>query len=127
MTTLDFGMAIWRVAEAIAVPMSFARAMGLASESTTLYYAFRWSGLRGRHLSSWTNLRRSLSSRYECRRESVLDSPVIAVPLDTPISALGSFVRAATADLFAAFGGFEPGPGVTEKLTDELLSRDRTA
>ena len=127
MTTLDFGMAIWRVAEAIAVPMSFAVAMGLAPESTTLHYAFRWSGLRERYLSSWTNPRRSLSSHYECRREAVVDSPVIAVPLDTPTSALGSFVRAATANLFAAFGGFEPGPGVTEDLTDELLSRDRTA
>ncbi len=123
MTTLDFGMAIWRVAEAIAVPMAFAKAMGLAPESTSLYYAFRWSGLRGRYLSSWTEPRRSLSSRYECRRQDMIDSPVLTIPLDTPTSALGSFVRAATADLFAAFGGFEPGSGVTEKLTEEMLAR----
>lgn len=110
MTTLDFRMAIWRVAEAIAVPMAFARSMGLVPESTNLHYAFRWSGLRGRYLSSWTDPRRSLSSHYECRRQNVVDSPVIAVPLDTPTSALGSFMRAATANLFAAFGGFEP-PG----------------
>ncbi len=127
MTTLDFGMAIWRVAEAVAVPLAFAKAMGLATESTTLHYAFRWSGLRGRYLSSWTNPRRSVTSRYECRRQDMVDSPVIAVPLDTPTSALGSFVRTATADLFAAFGGFEPGPGVTEQLVGELLSRDQTA
>ena len=125
MTTLDFGMAIWRVAEAIAVPIAFAKAMGLTAENTALHYAFRWSGLRGRHLSSWTNPRKSISSRYECRRQDIVDSPVIAIPLDTPNSALGSFVRTATADLFAAFGGFDPGLGVTEKLTDDLLARGR--
>lgn len=126
MTTLDFGMAIWRVTEAIAVPMAFARAMGLDPEDTTLLYAFRWSGLRGRYLSSWTNLRRSLSSHDECRQD-VVESPLIAIPLDTPISALGPFVREATAELFAAFGGFEPGNGVTEALADELLVRGRRA
>lgn len=126
MTTLDFGMAIWRATEAIAVPMAFARAMGLAPEKTTMFYAFRWSGLRGRYLSSWTKPGRYLSSRYECRQDIVESSP-IAVSLDTPVSALGPFVREATTGLFAAFGGFELGEGVTENLADELLVRGRRA
>ena len=126
MTTLDFGMAIWRVAEAIAVPMAFARAMGFPSEETTMVYAFRWSGLRGRRLSSWTNPARQVPARQESRQD-VVQPPPVAVPLDTPTSALGSFVREATSGLFAAFGGFEPGPGVTEGLADELLARGRRA
>ena len=126
MTTLDFGMAIWRVAEAIAVPMAFARAMGFSPEKTTMVYAFRWSGLRGRRLSSWTNPARSVSARQESR-QNVEEPPPLAVPLDTPTSALGPFVRKATSGLFAAFGGFEPGPGVTEGLADELLARGRRA
>ncbi len=124
MTTLDFGMAIWRVAEAIAVPMAFARTMEFPVEETTMYYAFRWSGLRGRYLSSWTDPARFVSARQESRQD-VVESPPLAVPLDTPASALGHFVREATADLFAAFGGFEPGPGVTEALADKLLARGR--
>ena len=68
----------------------------------------------------------SLSSRYECRQDVVL-SPLISVPLDTPASAIGPFVREATAALFVAFGGFEPGDEVTEKLTHELLVRAQRA
>ena len=126
MTTLDFGMVIWRVAEAIAVPLAFARAMGFDEEETTVFYAFRWSGLRGRRLSSWTNPARSVLARHESRQDLVESRPV-AVALDTPDSALGPFVREATAGLFAAFGGFEPGPGVTEGLVDEVMSRGRRA
>jgi 6-aminohexanoate-oligomer endohydrolase len=33
----------------------------------------------------------------------------------------------ATSGLFAAFGGFEPGPGVTEGIADDLLARGRRA
>jgi hypothetical protein len=57
----------------------------------------------------------------------VVQPPPVAVPLDTPTSALGPFVREATSALFAAFGGFEPGPGVTEGLADELLARGQRA
>lgn len=124
MTTLDFGMAIWRVAEAIAVPIAFARAIGFPAEETTMVYAFRWSGLRGRYLSSWTDPARFVHARQESRQD-VVQPPPVAVPLDTPTSALGPFVREATSGLFAAFGGFDPGPGVTEGLADGLLARGR--
>ena len=126
MTTMDLGMAIWRVAEAIAVPLAFARAMGFDEEKTTMVYAFRWSGLRGRHLSSWTGPARSVRVRQESRQD-VVESPPLAVPLDTPASALGPFVREATADLLAAFGGFEPGSDVTEGIVDKVMSRGRRA
>lgn len=124
MSTLDFGMAIWRVAEAIAVPMAFARAMGFSPEKTTVVYAFRWSGLRGRRLSSWTHPTRSVFVRQESR-QNVEEPPPLAVPLDTPTSALGPFVREATSGMFSAFGGFEPGRGVTEELANEMLARGR--
>lgn len=124
MSTLDFGMAIWRVAEAIAVPMAFARAMGFSPEKTTVVYAFRWSGLRDRRLSSWTNPTRSVFVRQESR-QNVEEPPPLAVPLDTPTSALGPFVREATSGMFAAFGGFEPDRGVTEELANEMLARGR--
>jgi hypothetical protein len=49
---------------------------------------------------------------------------VLAVPLERPTSAIAPFVRAATAELFAAFDGFEPGTGVVEDLTERLLTRN---
>jgi len=48
LTVLDPLLAIFRTAEAIAVPMAFAKAMGLSPEETTLRFEFRWSGLEGR-------------------------------------------------------------------------------
>lgn len=123
MKTLDFGMVIWRTAEAIGTTMAFARAMGLVPEETTLRYVFSWTGLRGREVSSWTNLSRDVSSGYVCEDHEV-ESPMISVPLDAPNTAVASYVRAATADLFAAFSGFEPGAGVTEDLAEQLLNRN---
>jgi hypothetical protein len=123
MTTLDFGLAILRTAEAIAVPMAFARAMGLSQEETMLRYLFRWSGLRDRELSSWTDRGRFVGPGYVCHQHEVF-SPVLALPLETPTSAIAPFVRAATDELFAAFGGFEPGPSVVEDLTKRLLTRN---
>jgi hypothetical protein len=122
MTTLDFGLVILRTAEAIAVPMAFARAMALTPEETTLYFAFRWSGLRDRELSAWANPERFVSPGYVCRQAEVTSG--VAVPLDTPIPAIARFVRDATAELFASFNGFTPGLGVVEDLSAQLLNRD---
>ena len=120
MTTLDLRLVVWRVAEAIAVPMAFARAMGLVPEETTLHYAFRWSGLRGRELSSWTEPAGHVPPGLICH-EHEADSPVISVPLETPISAIAPYVRTATSDLFASFGGFELNATVVEDLTKSAL------
>lgn len=51
-------------------------------------------------------------------------SPVIGIPLETPDSALAPFVRQATSDLFAAFGGFEVDEGEVERFTDLMLKRN---
>jgi hypothetical protein len=55
--------------------------------------------------------------------EHEVESPVISVPLDAPNPTIAAFVRTATADLFAAFEGFEPAPGVTESIAEQLLER----
>lgn len=123
MQELDFTLVTVRVAEAIAVPLAFGRAMGLVPEETTLNYQFLWSGLNGRRLSSWSEPGRSLVRRYVCHQHEQR-SPVIRVPLETPGSALAPFVRRATSDLFASFGGFEAGEGVVEQLTDRMLRRN---
>ena len=122
MTALDFGLVITRTAEAIAVPMAFAREMGATPEETTLHYAFRWSGLRGREISAWAYPERFVSPGYVCLQHEM--NSLVAVPLETPNSALGRFVRDTTTPLFTAFGGWMPDPSVTEDLTDRFLSRN---
>ena len=122
MTALDPGLVITRTAEAIAVPMAFAREMGATPEETILHYAFRWSGLRGREISAWLYPERFVSPGYVCHQDDV--NSQVAVSLDTPTSALGRFVRDATTPLFTAFSGWMPDPGVTEDLTDRFLSRN---
>lgn len=122
MTTLDFVLVILRTAEAIAVPMIFAKAMGLSAEGTTLRFLFRWSGLQERELATWADRDRFIPSGYVCHQHEAR-SPVLAVPLATSTSAIAPFVQEATADLFASFDGFEVGAGVVEDLTEELLTR----
>ena len=122
MTALDFGLVLTRIAEAIAVPMAFAREMGATPEETILHYAFRWSGLRGREISAWLFPEMYVSPGYVCHQDDV--NSQVAVPLETPTSALGRFVRDATTALFTAFSGWMPDPGVTEDLTDRFLSRN---
>jgi hypothetical protein len=120
MTVLDPLLVISRIAQAIAVPMKFAMAMGCVPEETTLHYAFRWSELEGRELSSWAFPERFVSP-YRTRQHEVVS--YVAVPLMTPISGIAPYVRDATAPLFAAFSGFALGADVTEDLTNRVLER----
>lgn len=118
---LDFGIVILRTAEALAVPMAFPRAMDTLPEGTTLHYSLRWSGLKERELSSWANPARDIRPGYTSRQSD--EMVLLSLPLETPASALGRHVRAATAPLFSTFNGFAPGPSVVEDLTNELLLR----
>jgi hypothetical protein len=122
MRALDPGLVIIRTAEAIAVPMAFAREMGAMPEETILNYAFRWSGLGGREISAWAFPERFVSPGYVCHQHEV--NSQVAVPLETPTSALGRFARDATTPLFTAFSGWMPDPSATEDLTDHFLNRN---
>ena len=121
MTKLDFTLVIRRTAEAVAVPIAFARAMGADTEETMLHYAFRWEGLRDREISAWSDPGRYVNPGHVCRQHQ--EHGALSIPLETPLSALGRHVRDVTAPLFSAFSGFAPGPGVVEAITDEVLSR----
>jgi hypothetical protein len=121
LTVLDPVLAVLRTAEAIAVPMAFAKAMGLSPEETTLRFEFRWSGLEGREFDAWVMPERFVSPGYRAQQDTAESR--LNVPLEVPTSAIAPFVRVATAPLFAVFGGFAPGPGVIEELTERALSR----
>jgi len=117
-TQLDFALVIVRTAETIATALVFARVLG-ASDDTTLHFAFRWYGLEGRRLSSWSDPRRYLSRNYQALQNEVTTR--LAVPVDTPPSAIGPHVRDATARLFAALDGATIDASVVEDLTRDIL------
>lgn len=118
-TVLDFVSPVKATAEAIAVGLSFAKAMNSAPD-TQLEFTFRWSQLEGRTLVSWSPERR-IWSRGAAHQDEVIET--VSVPLDTPSSAIAEFVNQVIKRLFEAFGGFTLEKPVIEELTRETLGR----
>jgi hypothetical protein len=121
MTILDFSLPITNTAEAMAVGMAFAKAMGCPAEGTQLAFSFKWTKLRGRRLISWVHPDRDIFPEPSAYQDEVLT--FVDVPLDTPPSALGNIVNQAVQPLFQVFDGFELNPNVIEDLTRRLIER----
>jgi len=118
---LDFGLAILRTAETIAVGISIAKAMGCKPEETTLTFKFAWNGLNGRELSSWANRGRFVSIDRKAYQDEV--QITIDIPLDIPSSRISEFVKKVIDPLFELFDGFEISQSVVDDLTNRLLER----
>ncbi len=118
-TQLDFLLQIARVAEVISVALSFGRSMGYDPLKSSLSFAFRWSNLKGRRLTSWVEPRRTFQSRGPARQENVVTT--VSLPLDTPRSAIAPHVNLAVRDLFAVFGGLEVDSQVIDRIVEDAL------
>lgn len=116
---LDAILPVLRVAEAIAVGLAFAKALQV-NEQATLKFAFRWSGLSNRELTSWADPMRYISARKS--KQDVVVSTV-SVPADTPMSALSQHVKTAVQPLYEIFSGFMLSDSVLEELTQKLIER----
>lgn len=121
MPILDFSLPITNTAEAMAVGMAFAKAMGCPAEDTQLAFGFRWTKLRGRRLTSWVHPDRDIFPQPSAYQDEVL--AFVKVPLDTPLAALGNFVNQAVQPLFEGFDGFVLSRNVVEDLTRQLIER----
>lgn len=117
----DFGLPVIRVAEVLAVGLGFARTLGAAPESSSVAFAFRWTGLKDRILSNWTQPLRTFSPGRRAYKDSV--SSIVDVPLNTPTSALHTFVETATKPLYETFDDFALNTSVIEDLVSRLLER----
>lgn len=118
---LDPILMILRVAEAMAVGIAFAKALGWVPDQTTLGFAFRWQKLEGRQLSSWANPFYDImegGTAHDYQVESC-----VQFSLDTPLSALPQFVDDATKRLFAAFAGATVPRRTIEDFVRRLLER----
>jgi len=118
---MDFDLPVLRTAEAMAVGLAFAKAMGCETDKTQLAFAFRWNKLKDRQLNSWVSPMRLVRVTSPAYDDEV--SSFVNVPLDTSLSALGAFVHQAVQPLFAVFGGYEISVDVVEELTRRLIER----
>jgi hypothetical protein len=111
-----------RVAEAIAVGLAFAKALGWKEDDARLGFAFRWTGLSGRGLASWANPLSKLRRGGHLAHDNVV-ATFTELSLDTPVSAIAPFVDQATQDLFALFGGYKMPTEAVEEWVSRLLER----
>ena len=121
LSMLDFGLAIIRCAEAIAVGIAFAKAMGCEPEASNLAFAFRWTRLQGRELGSWAQPGRYISPGRHAYQDDI--TVFVNVPLETPLSALSEYVAQAVLPLYEAFDGFTLSKDIIEDLTRRLIER----
>ena len=120
-TLIDPLLMIIRIAEAMAVGISFAKALGCVTTETNLGFAFRWRGLKDRKLVAWAN---PFANLFEggTSHDDVVDS-CVQFSLDTPLSALPQFVDEATKNLFSAFEGATIPIQTIEDRVRRLLER----
>lgn len=119
--TLEPRLVTLRLAEALAVAQSFARAMMADEAKTSLAFAFRWSGLRGRHLVPWGQPG-AITIHADAARDDRAESNV-NLPLSANEETIARTTHEAVLPLMAIFGGYEPTYPVTKSLVDRLLQR----
>jgi hypothetical protein len=118
---IDPMLMILRVAEAMGVGIAFAKALGWVPNQTTLGFAFRWHGLKGRRLMAWGNPFSDLREGGMAHDDSI--ETCVQFSLDTPLSAAPQFVDEATRRLFAAFEGATIPRRTIEDLVKRLFER----
>ena len=120
-TVLDPILVILRVAETIAVGLSFVRALGWNLKDTALGFAFRWTKLAGRRLEVWASPGTYVSTREKTGSDTVLS--YVEVSADMPINAIAPAVEAVVRNLFVHFGGYQLPAASIEAWTRKLMER----
>lgn len=122
-TVLDYYLQVSRTAETISDALSFARSMKCDEKSTSLAFAFHWSGLQGRHLTCWANPNYRFFSRGRGASQQDEITTTAVVPLEAVSSGLAPLVESVVAPVFSLFGGISFESGVIERIVDETLRR----
>ncbi len=119
---IDPILVIIRVAEALAVALKMALAVGHNTASDEqLGFAFRWRSLKGRQLSAWANPMYDVLGLNICYEDEAVSE--LQIPMSTPVSALAPYVKEATEELFRLFNGTRIPDNVYEQFTKAVLER----
>lgn len=121
--TLEFGLAILRTAEILAIAVRFAGFLceGKCDANAKLSMTIKWTGLQGRVLSSWANPGRHLSDNYECHADTA--TKTVEVPLTSTHDQIVLFTQEIIDELFLQFDGWSCSSVVVEDLVGKLLNR----
>lgn len=115
----EFAMETARVAEIIAMCLTFAKEFCGRDSPNDLAFAFRWRDLRGRRLSSWASPRRNFYSRGTADQDEIVTSTTM--PVATVPDAIGLHVETVVKPLFRLFGGWEFDSSVIQDIVVERL------
>jgi hypothetical protein len=119
---IDPLLVIIRVAEAMAVGISFAKGLGWVPQETRLGFGFRWHNLKGRILSVWSKpFYFDHLGGGKAEDEDV--SSFVEFSLDTPVSALPQFIEEVTRKLFIAFNGATVRQDLIEQFVKDFFER----
>jgi hypothetical protein len=117
---LDPALVIQRVTEALLVGLHYAKTFDTDAKSN-LGFAFRWKGLKGRTIGSWSGQVLVIPGLYKTAEDE--DTSFVAMPADTAESAVAPFVQKAVRSLFARFDGYAMGLNVIEQLVRMVVER----
>lgn len=122
--TLDFGLMIYRISEALAVASAFAKALVSSTDNTVLKFFFRWHRLNGRKLYPWAEPHRFWRLPGGTAHQDDF-AYTIEIPLESAISSLHQHTANILNRLFELFDGTNMDAGIYEELTNKLLSKGK--
>lgn len=117
----EFSIPIFRMAEAIAVGIAFAKALECSGPDCGITMISRWKSLKGRELVSWVDFFRNINEGRISREDEVIST--ITIPIDTPKSRIHNLVAQSLKPLYSAFNGFSLGDRIIEEIADKALNR----
>ncbi len=120
-TALEPVLVILRVAEAIAVGLALAKALGWSEEKARLGFAFKWAGLKGRALRAWAGPWGSPFAEGTAHDDSA--TCFVEVPLETPATAIAPYVEKVVSKLFVLFDSYTPSSARIESWVRRLIER----
>lgn len=119
--TLDFGLAILRTAEILAIAISFANYLCKDNHDANVSLTIKWIGLQDRVLSSWAEPGRHLHRNYQSHTDAV--SKIVEIPLASTQDQIVLFTQEIVDELFLCFDGWVCSTIAVEELVDKLLNR----
>lgn len=121
--TLEIGIVIWRVAEALLHAHRFAAVLEGRDASVT--FTARWGGLNGRRLATWAQPTRVPLSKGYTAHQLGVTATVTAKAAEIP-DRLEELVRELTAPLFEIFDFFVAPAALYKEETEKILGRFRS-
>ena len=118
---LDPLLQVLRTAEALVVGQAFAKALAGSNDQVALHFAFRWTGLKGRIFTIWSDPMWWVSGDGPAHQDEVHSK--IDLPLAAGREAIIQQTHAALLPLSRIFGGYEIKEELVRKLVIRLLDR----